>query len=92
MCLRRAPEKYIAGAALDRAGLDNGGSLTSYNPTGLHGPSWGQLCFTFTITHSFQTLHLQHCRFRLTSSSMINNVNINCNILRRMRLRIPPMA
>jgi hypothetical protein len=22
MCLRRAPEKYIAGAALDRAGLD----------------------------------------------------------------------
>jgi hypothetical protein len=23
MCLRRAPEKYIAGAALDMAGLDN---------------------------------------------------------------------
>jgi hypothetical protein len=23
MCLRRAPEKYIAGAALDRAGLDS---------------------------------------------------------------------
>jgi hypothetical protein len=23
MCLRRAPEKHIAGAALDRAGLDN---------------------------------------------------------------------
>jgi hypothetical protein len=23
MCLRRAPENYIAGAALDRAGLDN---------------------------------------------------------------------
>jgi hypothetical protein len=23
MCLRRAPEKYIAGAALDRAALDN---------------------------------------------------------------------
>jgi hypothetical protein len=23
MCLRRAPEKYIAGAALDRAGLHN---------------------------------------------------------------------
>jgi hypothetical protein len=22
MCLRRAPEKYIKGAALDRAGLD----------------------------------------------------------------------
>jgi hypothetical protein len=22
MCLRRAPEKYITGAALDRAGLD----------------------------------------------------------------------
>jgi hypothetical protein len=29
MCLRRAPEKYIAGAALDRAGLDNVGSSTS---------------------------------------------------------------
>jgi hypothetical protein len=23
MCLRRAPEKYIAGAAFDRAGLDS---------------------------------------------------------------------
>jgi hypothetical protein len=23
MCLRRAPEKYIAGAALDRAGLES---------------------------------------------------------------------
>jgi hypothetical protein len=23
MCLRRAPEKYIAGAALDRAGIDD---------------------------------------------------------------------
>jgi hypothetical protein len=23
MCLRRAPEKYIAGAALDRAGIQN---------------------------------------------------------------------
>jgi hypothetical protein len=23
MCLQRAPEKYIAGAALDRAGLDS---------------------------------------------------------------------
>jgi hypothetical protein len=33
MCLRRAPEKYIAGAALDRAGLDNrlidGGKVVS---------------------------------------------------------------
>jgi hypothetical protein len=28
MCLRRAPEKYIAGAALDRAGL---GSLLCMN-------------------------------------------------------------
>jgi hypothetical protein len=27
MCLRRAPEKYIAGAALDRADLDNGDKL-----------------------------------------------------------------
>jgi hypothetical protein len=37
MCLRRAPEKYIAGAALDRADLDNVGCLISHNPTGLHG-------------------------------------------------------
>jgi hypothetical protein len=33
MCSRRAPEKYIAGAALDRAGLDNrlmdGGKVVS---------------------------------------------------------------
>jgi hypothetical protein len=36
MWLRRAPEKYIAGAALDRASLDNVGSLTSHNPIGLH--------------------------------------------------------
>jgi hypothetical protein len=34
MCLRRAPEKYIAGAALDRAGLDNVGSIASLNPVG----------------------------------------------------------
>jgi hypothetical protein len=37
MCLRRAPEKYIAGAALDRAGLDNVGFSTSHNLTDLHG-------------------------------------------------------
>jgi hypothetical protein len=43
MCLRRAPEKYIAGAALDRAGLDNVGSLTSHNPIGLHGLLRGEL-------------------------------------------------
>jgi hypothetical protein len=38
MCLRRAPEKHIAGAALDRAGLDtrltDGGKIVSstYQP------------------------------------------------------------
>jgi hypothetical protein len=43
MCLRRAPEKYIAGtkapagAALDRAGLDNVGFLLSDNPIGIQG-------------------------------------------------------
>jgi hypothetical protein len=43
MCLRRAPEKYIAGAkaparpALDRAGLDNVGSSTAHNLIGLNG-------------------------------------------------------
>jgi hypothetical protein len=37
MCLRRAPEKYIAGAALDTAGLDNVVSSTSRICIGLHG-------------------------------------------------------
>jgi hypothetical protein len=37
MCLRRASEKYIAGAALDRAGQDNVEFLTSHNPIGLQG-------------------------------------------------------
>jgi hypothetical protein len=36
MCLWRTPEKYIAGAALDRAGLDNGftdgGEIVSLTP------------------------------------------------------------
>jgi hypothetical protein len=47
MCLRRAPEKYIAGdkapagAALDRAGLDNVGSLTSHNRIGFPRPVTG---------------------------------------------------
>jgi hypothetical protein len=45
MCLRRAPEKYIAGAALDRAGLDNVGSSTSLNLIGLNGLLLGQLFF-----------------------------------------------
>jgi hypothetical protein len=35
MCLRRAPEKYITGAALDRAGLENTEASTSLNPVGL---------------------------------------------------------
>jgi hypothetical protein len=46
MCLRRAPEKYIAGAALDRAGLGNVGPLTSHNPIGLHFLLRGQFYFT----------------------------------------------
>jgi hypothetical protein len=42
MCLRRAPEKYIAGAALDRAGLDSrltdGGKIVSLTnrPRSIH--------------------------------------------------------
>jgi hypothetical protein len=47
MCLRRAPEKYIAGAASDRAGLDNMGSLASHNHIGLHGLLRGWLYFFF---------------------------------------------
>jgi hypothetical protein len=51
MCLRRAPEEYIAGAALDRAGLDNVGSSTSHNPTGLHGLLRGFTLLFFTIAN-----------------------------------------
>jgi hypothetical protein len=29
MCLRRAAEKYIAGAALDRAGLEESGDVST---------------------------------------------------------------
>jgi hypothetical protein len=36
MCLRRAPEKYIAGAALDRAGLDSVRFSTYHNNICLH--------------------------------------------------------
>jgi hypothetical protein len=32
MCLRRAPEKYIAGAALDRAGLSGRRAELSLSP------------------------------------------------------------
>jgi hypothetical protein len=36
MCLRRAPEKYIAGAALDRAALGvSASSYTTSNPSSL---------------------------------------------------------
>jgi hypothetical protein len=53
MCLRRAPEKYIAGAALDRAGLDyrlTDGKIVS--PT--HRPrSTPQEALFFCVWHSF---------------------------------------
>jgi hypothetical protein len=48
MCLRRAPEKYIAGVALDRAGLDNVGSSTSLQPCGPPRPVMG-IAFTFFL-------------------------------------------
>jgi hypothetical protein len=47
MCLRRAPEKYIA-AALDRAGLDSMVSSTFLNPTDLDGDSFTLLLPTNT--------------------------------------------
>jgi hypothetical protein len=48
MCLRRAPEKYIAGAALDRAGVDNqlvdGVRLSAtHTPAAFYSPE--TLCF-----------------------------------------------
>jgi hypothetical protein len=54
MCLRRAPEKYIAGAALDRAGLYNlltdGGKVISLMQTAaLYSPETLFFCFW----HSF---------------------------------------
>jgi hypothetical protein len=39
MCLRRAPEKNIAGATLDMAGLDN--VDVDHKPIGPHGDSFG---------------------------------------------------
>jgi hypothetical protein len=51
MCLRRAPEKYIAGAALDRAALDNMGSSTSNSPKVLQGMLWDS--FIFLHIHIF---------------------------------------
>jgi hypothetical protein len=35
MCLRRAPEKYIAGAALDRAGLKGSDDGVTLRITGV---------------------------------------------------------
>jgi hypothetical protein len=53
MCLRRAPEKYIAGAALDRAGLDNlltvGGEIVS--PTRRPRSTPQKLYFSASDTH-----------------------------------------
>jgi hypothetical protein len=43
MCLRRAPEKYFTGAALDKAGLEDVGASTSHTLMGLHGLLQGQL-------------------------------------------------
>jgi hypothetical protein len=37
MCLRRAPEKYIAGAALDRAALEHVGASASDSLMDIHG-------------------------------------------------------
>jgi hypothetical protein len=49
MCLWRAPEKYIAGAALDRVGLDNrlidAGEVVS--PT--HRPHFTPQCFRYSF-------------------------------------------
>jgi hypothetical protein len=58
MCLRGALEKYIAGAALDRAGLDNVGCLISYSPVGLHGLLRGQLKLANISKHLRSSLAL----------------------------------
>jgi hypothetical protein len=53
MCLRRAPEQYIAGAALDRAGLDiqliDGGKVASPTHRPLCAPQ--KLYFCASGTH-----------------------------------------
>jgi hypothetical protein len=49
MCLQRAPEKYIAGAALDRAGLDNVGILISNKLIGLQGLLEGKLLWSTVL-------------------------------------------
>jgi hypothetical protein len=43
MCLRRAPENYIAGAALDRAALEERGPSTSSTLTMEMAGSYGTL-------------------------------------------------
>jgi hypothetical protein len=66
MCLRRAPEKCIAGAALDRAGLDNMGSSTSYNPVGFHGLLRGWIYFFLLFLFSTEDgghIYLRDVRF-----------------------------
>jgi hypothetical protein len=49
MCLRRAPEKYITGAALDRAGLDRSPSL--YQPSiFIHRGVFGKMLVTLCLS------------------------------------------
>jgi hypothetical protein len=52
MCLQRAPEKYIVGAALDRAGIDNVGPLNVSQPYGPSRSLTGIALLHFTFTSS----------------------------------------
>jgi hypothetical protein len=72
MCLRRAPEKYIAGAALDRAGLHNVGVSTSHSPVGPHGLLLGDEGVCLHLVHRPELYTLENTLFReldLSSSS-----------------------
>jgi hypothetical protein len=67
MCLRRAPEKYITGAALDRAALQQG--------TNAHGGWWKQ---NFDLKgrnnrrlEKFRHLYFQPCRMKKIKSTRI---------------------
>jgi hypothetical protein len=64
MCLRRVPEKYIAGAALDRAGVETVGYSTSQNPTGFHGQLQEELYFTILVCNRKRSLSYMMPRAR----------------------------
>jgi hypothetical protein len=65
MCLRRAPEKYIAGAALDRAGRQCG--ILDVSTT-----LWGASTACYGDTFNF----LLNANFRRGQTCEVCNINV----------------